>query len=266
VNRQAIHDYIDEHLDEHIAHIQRWVRQKSVSWDNLGVADCAALVADSYRQLGCQEVELIEGKYYPGVWAFYDAGAPLTVHNYCMFDTRTVRQEDWAGDPWSGDIVSQGAFPTVLMGRGSMGAKGPYVAWLNALASIIAVEGKLPINIMFLAEGEEILGSPSYQDFVHRYRHRLAQVDASFCPSSTQGPTGAVSIGLGLKGMVVVELTASGASWGFGPKRTVHSAAGALVDSPPFRLAAALATLVDAEGRIPGAQQRLAQCPATGRD
>ena len=41
-----------------------------------------------------------------------------------------------------------------------MGAKGPYVAWLNALEAIIAVEGKLPVNIMFLAEGEEILGSP----------------------------------------------------------------------------------------------------------
>ena len=46
VNREAIHRYIDEHIDEHVAHIQAWVRQKSVSWDDLGVADCAELVAE----------------------------------------------------------------------------------------------------------------------------------------------------------------------------------------------------------------------------
>jgi len=130
-----------------------------------------------------------------------------------------------------------------------MGAKGPYVAWLNALASIIAVEGTLPINIIFLAEGEEILGSPSYQAFVERYRHRLQRVNASFCPASTQNASGGVSVGLGLKGMIVVELTASGANWGYGPARTVHSSTGGLIDSPPFRLAAALATLVEPSGR-----------------
>ena len=61
----------------------------------------------------------------------------------------------------------------MLIGRGAIGAKGPYVAFLNALSSIIAVEGTLPVNIMFLAEGEEIMGSPTYREFVERYRDRL---------------------------------------------------------------------------------------------
>jgi acetylornithine deacetylase/succinyl-diaminopimelate desuccinylase-like protein len=130
-----------------------------------------------------------------------------------------------------------------------MGAKGPYVAWLNSLEAIRAVEGTLPFNIMFLAEGEEILGSPTYRQFVEERRDRLAQVDLSFCPSSTQSPNGTVSVGLGLKGMVVLQLTASGDAWGYGPKTTVHSSTASLVDSPPFRLAVALASMVDAEGR-----------------
>lgn len=249
MNRSAIFAHIDAHLEEHIAHIQSWVRQPSVSWDDLGVAECATLVADSYRRLGCQTVEIIEGRYYPGVFAEYDAGAPLTVHNYCMFDTRTVRPEQWSFDPFGAELVARGPYPKVLVGRGSMGAKGPYVAWLNALASIVAVEGTLPINILFLAEGEEILGSPTYQQFVERYRHRLERVDASFCPASTQTAAGVVSVGLGLKGMIVVTLTATGAGWGSGPARTIHSSAGGLVDSPPFRLAAALASLVEPDGR-----------------
>jgi len=249
VNREAIHRYIDDHLDEHVAHVQQWVRQKSVSWDNLGMRESAELVAQSYRDLGCQEVEIVEGRYHPGVWAHYDAGAPLTVHNYCMFDTRTVQPMGWKHDPWEAELVPMGPYSKVLVGRGSMGAKGPYVAWLNALSAIIAVEGTLPVNIMFLAEGEEIMGSPSYADFVERYADHLQSVDASFCPSCTQTAGGTVSVGLGLKGMVVVELTASGAAWGRGPVNTVHSSVASLVDCPPFRLAQALATLTDQEGR-----------------
>ena len=248
MNCEAIHRYIDEHLDEHIAHIQKWVRQPSVSWDNLGTRKAAEMVAESYRNLGCQEVEVIEGRYHPGVWAYYDAGAPTTVHNYCMIDTRTVQPKGWNYDPWGAELVPMGPYPKVLVGRGAMGAKGPYVAWLNALSAIIAVEGTLPMNIMFLAEGEEIMGSPSYAGFVERYADRLKNVDASFCPACAQTPGGTVSVGLGLKGMVVVELTASGESWGRGPVNTVHSSVASLVDCPPFRLAQALSTLTDDEG------------------
>ncbi len=256
MNREAIHRYIDQHLDEHVAHVQRWVRQPSVSWDNpcpegrrIGVAECAELVAQSYRELGCREVEVVAGRFHPGVWAFYDAGAPVTVHNYCMFDTRTVRREQWSHDPWGAELVPAGPYPKVLMGRGAMGAKGPYVAFLNALAAIIAVEGRLPVNVMFLAEGEEIMGSPTYRQLVERYRDRLQSVSASYCATAAQAPDGRVSVGLGLKGMIVVELTASGDAWGRGPASTIHSMAAALVDSPPFRLAQALASLTDSEGR-----------------
>ena len=248
MQREHVFHYIDEHIDGHVAHIQQWVRQKSVSWDNLGMAQCAELVADSYRQLGCQEVELIQGRFYPGVWAYYDAGAALTIHNYCMYDTRTVNEKEWTQDPWGAELMPLGSYPKVLVGRGAIGAKGPYVAWLNALASIIAVEGTLPVNIMFLAEGEEILGSPTYRQFVEQYAGRLQNVKASFVPAMAQSATGTVSVGLGLKGMVVIELTASGEAWGRGPAHTIHSSLASLVSSPPFRLAKALACLVDKNG------------------
>lgn len=249
MNRGAIQRHIDEHLDEHVEHIQRWVRQPSVSWDNLGVEACAEVVAQSYRDLGCQEVEVIAGRFHPGVWAYYDAGAPVTIHNYCMFDTRTVDPAGWTHDPWGAELVSMGPHPKALVGRGAMGAKGPYVAFLNALSAIVAVEGSLPVNIMFLAEGEEIMGSPTYNAFVERYRDRLNDVSLSYCATGSQGADGSVNLGLGLKGMIVLQLTASGAAWGYGPKTTIHSSAASLVDSPPFRLAQALATLTNPDGR-----------------
>lgn len=251
MDRKKIFTYIEEHQKDHIAHIQRWIRQKSVSWDmkEEDMIHAAHLVAQSYKDLGCKEVEIIEGRFHPGVWAYYDAGAPVTIHSYCMYDTRPANPSEWNFDPWGAKLVPMGDFPKVLVGRGAMGAKGPYVAWLNALASIIVIEGKLPINIMFLAEGEEILGSPSYRGFVENYADRLNTVDASFVPSMTQAANGCVSVGLGLKGMVVIELTASGESWGHGPENTIHSMMASLVDCPPFRLAQALVCLTDDEGR-----------------
>jgi acetylornithine deacetylase/succinyl-diaminopimelate desuccinylase-like protein len=251
MNREKIFEYIEAHQEDHIAHMQRWIRQKSVSWDmkDEDMIHAAHLVAQSYKDLGCKKVEIIEGRFHPGVWAHYDVGAQVTIHNYCMFDTRPANFAEWSFNPWGAELVQIGDFPKVLVGRGAMGAKGPYVAWLNALASIIAVEGELPLNIMFLAEGEEILGSPSYRGFAEKYKEQLKSVDASFVPSMTQASDGTVFIGLGLKGMVVVELTASGESWGFGPKNPVHSMMAPLVDCPPFRLTKALACLTDAEGR-----------------
>src|SRR6187402_1470793 len=84
--------------------------------------------------------------------------------------------------------------------------------------------------------------------FVERYRERLKTVAASYCATGAQGTDGAVNVGLGLKGMIVVELTASGATWRHGPKASIHSSAAGLVSSPPFRLAQALATLTDKNG------------------
>lgn len=248
MDRESIHRHIDDHIDDHVERVQQWVRQPSVSWDNHGVAECAELVARSYRDLGCTEVEVIDGRFHPGVWAFYDAGAPLTIHSYCMFDTRPVQPKDWKYDPWGAELVPMGSHPKVLVGRGALGAKGPYVAFLNALKSIIAVEGNLPVNIAFLAEGEEIMGSPTYNQFVEQHKEKLQLASASYCATSAQDSGGVVNVGLGLKGMVVIELTASGAAWGRGPVATVHSAAAPLLDSPPFRLAQALATMTDEHG------------------
>ena len=246
----AVACHIDAHLDAHVAAVQRWVRQRSVSWDTHdgGVRAMAELAADDLRALGCREVEVVEGRFHPGVWAWFDAGADVTLHTYAMLDTRPAPTAGWRFDPWGGTLEGVDGFPRVLVGRGALGAKGPFVAFLNALRSILAVHGTLPVNLMVLAEGEEIMGSPSYTGFVERYRHRLQHVHASYCPTSAQLPGHRVSVGLGLKGMVVVELSATGERWQGAPRRSVHSSAAGFVHGPPWRLAQALASLTGPDG------------------
>ena len=157
----AVYRHIDANLDAHLANLQRWMRQPSISAQNVGVRDMAKMVRDDFKALGFHEAEIVETKGHPGVWGYYDAGAETTLMVYMMYDVQPVEPEDWRSPPFEANVVEtqQGQ---AIMARGATNQKGPQRAFLNALASILAVEGNLPVNIMVTAEGEEELGSPNY--------------------------------------------------------------------------------------------------------
>jgi acetylornithine deacetylase/succinyl-diaminopimelate desuccinylase-like protein len=260
---EPIYKYIDDHLDESISRLAEYIRQPSVSvGDGSGMRECAALVADHYRRLGATEVQLVDTETYPGVWGYYDAGAPLTIVNYNMYDVRSVGDRSaWSHEPFEPTIDALGDFPAVMYGRGALVPKGPDIAWLSALEAIRAVTGTLPVNIMFLAEGDEILGSQSYAGLIDRFRQRLAGIDGLVYLRGTQNRAGEITMTLGYKTIITFELTASGASWGRGPtEHAAHSATRPIVDSPALRLVQALGTLYDASGElhIPGWASMLA--------
>ncbi len=242
--------YLEENKPRHIERIQRLIRQPSVSTEDLGVEECAELLVEQHLEVGCQEAEIIQTGGLPGVWAAYDAGAPKTIVVYANFDTRPVLpSEKWEHPPFGGTITTMGSSGRVLMGRGAMSYKGPYGAWLNTLEALIAVEGTLPVNVMMLLEGDEILGSPYYKDMFAKYRDRLEKADASLSPGASQGANGTVGMTLGYKGMIYAELTASGDRWGRGPQGApLHGMTKSVVDSPVWRLVHALSTLTEPDG------------------
>ena len=242
--------YLESNKPRHIQRIQRLVQQPSVSTEDLGVRECAELLVEYHRELGCQEAELVETDGLPGLWAYYDAGAPKTIIVYGNFDTAPVLpHQRWEHPPYGGVVTSNAQYEKVLVGRGALSYKGPYAAWLNALEALIAVEGTLPVNVMTLLEGDEILGSPYFRDMYARYRHRLATADASLSPGAAQDSSGRVSMNLGYKGMIYAEIVASGLSWGRGPQGTpLHGMTKSVVDSPVWRLVHALSTLTEPDG------------------
>lgn len=252
MNRQAIYDHIDAHLDDTVTMIQEYVRQPSISVSGTGLRECAELVAGYYRDLGCQEVEIIESNGAPGVWAYYDAGAPKTIVNYNMYDTNAVGNEaDWEHPPFSGELDSRGDFPQVIYGRGSLVPKGPYAAWLSALKSIIATQGTLPVNIAFLAEGDEILGSPNYASFIDKYRDKLQGIEGCLYLRAAQNLEGELPLVLGYKGLLTFEVEVAGGDWGGPSAGPVHSANKPIVDSPVWRLVQALASMTTEDGNTP---------------
>jgi acetylornithine deacetylase/succinyl-diaminopimelate desuccinylase-like protein len=242
-----VYAYIEQHKDAHLEQLRRWVRQPSVSAQNIGIRQMAELVRDDLRKLGFKETQLVPTKGHPGVWGFYDAGAPKTLAVYMMYDVQPVDTVGWQVPGFEGALVDH-QFGKALMARGAVNQKGPERAFLNALESIIALRGSLPVNLMVLAEGEEELGSPHLPELVARYSQRLRGAAGVIFPSTGQNPGGVMELSLGNKGIVYFELEAAGDSSG-GPMRSeIHGSLKAIVDAPALRLAHALASLTSPDG------------------
>ncbi len=249
-----IYAHIDAHQAEHVANIQRWLRQPSISTEKKGIPEMAGLVRDDLKALGFQEAALVPTSGHPGVWGYYDAGAAKTLLIYMMYDVQPVEPADWRSPPFEAAVVDH-ELGKAIIGRGATNQKGPERAFLNALASIIAVRKKLPVNLMVAMEGEEELGSPHYPEMVDKFEARMKTASGVFFPFLSQNPDGSTSMFLGVKGILYFELEAKGGAWGGPSKAEIHSSYKTLVDAPAWRLTQALASLTSADGnsiQVPG--------------
>jgi acetylornithine deacetylase/succinyl-diaminopimelate desuccinylase-like protein len=107
-----------------------------------------------------------------------------------------------------------------------------------------------------VCEGEEEIGSPHLGEVV-RNPELLAELKKCigvFMPEAGQDRDGGVTVSLGAKGVVELELVSTGEKWGRGPKHDVHSSLEAAVDSPTWHLVQALSTLVKADGHTPAVE------------
>jgi len=250
----AVYQYIDENQEEHLSALQRWLRQPSISAQNVGINEMAEMVRGDLAAIGFQETALVETDGHPGVWGYFDAGAEKTLMVYMMYDVQPVNEADWRSPPFEAKLVDH-ELGTALMARGATNQKGPQRAFLNALESILAVEGKLPVNLMITAEGEEELGSPHYPQIVDAYADRLATAEGVIFPFNSQQADGSVNMILGVKGIVYFEAEAQGGDWGGPAEAEIHGSYKAIVDSPVWRLVKALSTLVSEDGNtilVPG--------------
>jgi acetylornithine deacetylase/succinyl-diaminopimelate desuccinylase-like protein len=247
---ERLRAYLQEHLDEHVENLAEWIRHPSESTsERNGVSACAEAIRATYGELGCREAAVVDtGDDHPGVWAYYDAGAEQTIGCYGFFDTYGVDGQ-WTHEPYEAETGSLPDFPRVIFGRGAS-VKGPYRAWLNALEALKAVEGELPVNVVFLMEGAEMLGSPNFRRIADAAGERLGEIEAFVSPRPAESlGTSEVAFTLGYKGMVTFDLTAAGSAWGRGPQNgTIYGNGKSVIDSPTHRLILALASLMGPDG------------------
>jgi acetylornithine deacetylase/succinyl-diaminopimelate desuccinylase-like protein len=236
--------------DEGVRRLQDWVRQPAIAAENRGMSEGCELMMHLARDAGFEQVTRVDTDGHPGVFATLDAGAARTIGIYFMYDVKQADPSEWTSPPFNAYLVDKPGFGKVLMGRGAVNQKGPQAAFLAALHAIRGSGKKLPVNLVLIAEGEEEIGSPHIQQIARRpeVAAALKRCSGVFMPSASQDPDGNVTVSLGAKGVVELELVASGEKWGRGPGKDVHSSNRARLDSPAFHLVQALNTLVTADG------------------
>ena len=246
----AIRAEIAKRHAEGVARLQEWIHQPSIAAENRGMNEGCDLMMRLAREAGFQQVVRVPSDGQPGVFATLDAGAPRTVGLYFMYDVKQVDPAEWSSPPWDAALVDKPGFGKVVVGRGAVNQKGPEAAFLAALHAIHGTGRKCPVNLVLVAEGEEEIGSPHFRQIVRRpeVSAALQRCSGVFMPAASQDPDGTVTVSLGAKGVVELELVASGEKWKRGPAKDVHSSNRARLDSPAFHLVQALATLVTAEG------------------
>lgn len=243
-----VYAYVEKNYAAHLAKLQEFVRQKSISSQNIGMRKCANLLAGYIRDLGAK-TELAETDGYPVVFGKYDVGAPRTLLIYCLYDVVYVVEEEWSSPPFAANLVQIPVIGRAIIGRGVANQKGPLCALINAMESIIAVRGKLPVNVLFAIEGEEEISSPHLGQFVSRYMNQLKQANACFFPTFSQSRSGNPIVTLGNKGIVYMELHVDGKNLKRGPHEfDLVSYHQNIVEGPVWYLVEALATLTDRNG------------------
>ncbi|HEV2273574.1 MAG TPA: M20/M25/M40 family metallo-hydrolase [Acidobacteriaceae bacterium] len=262
---RKVYAYIDGHIDEHVENLQRWIRQPSISNSGEGIPESAEMVKGFFDQLGCQQTRVYDvgiteygSPGNPVVYAKCDEGAPKTLVIYWMYDTMPVTQPDnWVAPPFEARIVDgktaglDPAFKKVLIGRGATNSKGPQMSQWNALMSMKVVMGKLPVNLIFVAEGDEERMDIGLRKFVKDHPDLFKGGDAMLV-FGQQAESGAGGLMGGSEGCVYVELTTSGKSWGRGPIQSdIHGSNKRSVDSPAWRHIKMLGSLVSDDGNTP---------------
>ncbi len=244
---------IEKQHEASVKRLQTWVRQPSIAAENRGMKEGNELMKELLREAGFANVTTIPSDGQPGVYATLDAGAPKTLGIYYMYDVKQADPAEWSSPPFEAALVDKPGLGKVLVGRGAVNQKGPEATFLAALHAIRAAGKKLPVNFVFVAEGEEEIGSPHFPQIVRKpeIQEAFAKTIGVFMPFASQDLEGTVTTFYGAKGVVELELVSSGARWGRGPKRDVHSSNKARLDSPAWHLVEALATLVSPDGNEP---------------
>lgn len=249
----AIRAEIEKRHDEAVRRLQTWIRQPSIAAENRGMNEGCELMIEMLREAGFSDVKKMPTDGQPGVFATLDAGARKTLGLYFMYDVKQADPAEWSSPPFEAALLDKAGLGKIMMGRGAVNQKGPEATLLAAFHAMRGAGRKLPINLVFVAEGEEEIGSPHFPQVVRssEVAAALKKCSGVFMPYASQGLDGGVSMFLGAKGVIECQLTSSGQRWGRGPRKDVHSSNKARLDSPAWHLVEALASLVSPDGNDP---------------
>ena len=237
-------DFINTNRDRYVDELKAYLAIPSISalpQHQPDVRRCADWTADEMRRIGMQNVRLIDTPGFPVVYGdWLDAPGAPTILFYGHYDVQPVDPlELWESPPFEA-TVRDGE----LYARGAADDKGQVFMHFKAIEAHLKQNGRLPVNIKVILEGEEEVGSANLDDFVKAHKDEL-NADVVVISDSPMFDRGIPSICYGLRGLVYFQIDLRGT------KTDLHSGSfGGAVANPAFVLANVLAQMKDRGGRI----------------
>jgi len=237
-------DFINTNRDRFLAELKDYLAIPSVSSlaeHREDMRRAAEWTAKQLRDIGLQNVHLAETPGHPIVYGEW-LGAPgaTTMLIYGHYDVQPVDPIDqWTTPPFEATVRDND-----LYARGAADDKGQVFMHVKALEAHLKQNGRLPVNVKVMIEGEEEVGSEHLDDFIRAEKERLA-CDVVVISDTPMFARGVPSICYGLRGLVYAQIDLRGT------KTDLHSGSfGGAVANPANVLALVLAQMKDRSGRI----------------
>ena len=238
------YNYAQQHAANFRDQLIDWLKIPSVSTDPLHKADiqsAANWLAADMRRIGLNNVQILPTDGHPVVYAdWLEAGADApTVLVYGHYDVQPAVIEDgWDGDPFTPRTEGD-----KLYARGATDDKGQVMIQMKAAEAMLET-GNCPVNLKYLIEGEEEIGSPHLADFIKAHKEMLA-ADMCVISDTTIKSVDQPSLVYSLRGLVTMEVVVTG------PKHDLHSGGyGGMIHNPAQAIAEIITTLHNDDGSV----------------
>jgi len=247
---------------QYLKELKSFLSIPSISSDperRIDVVNAANHTAELLSNAGCSDIAIHFTKGHPIVTGsiISDPDKP-TILIYGHYDVQPVDPLDlWDHDPFDAFIKDD-----TIIARGSADDKGQVFMHFKAAEAFMKVNGKLPINLKFIVEGEEEVASPNLAKFLSENKELLS-ADIVFISDTAMWAQGQPAITYGLKGLAYMELELTG------PNHDLHSGEyGGAVANPAEILSRMIAQTKDADGRIqiPGFYDKVIEIDANERE
>jgi acetylornithine deacetylase/succinyl-diaminopimelate desuccinylase-like protein len=260
---QAALTYAQEHQTDILSNLEALLRIPSISTfteHNATMQQAAQWLANKLIDVGLENVSILPTAGHPVVYADWLHAGPNapTLLVYGHYDVQPVDPvEEWLTPPFEPTIKGDN-----LYCRGATDDKGQLYTHVAAVEAYLKSGGQMPLNIKFMLEGEEEIGSLNLEDFMGEHKDLLKADAAVLSDTHMQDPQTPILVA-GVRGLIYTEIHLRGS------RQDLHSGAyGGVVENPLNAMAKLLAALHDNNGRvaIPGFYDQVAEVPPDVRD
>lgn len=233
-------DYVSKNRDRFLQDFRTVLKQPSVSAIGEGVEDCAKIVRKQMEAAGIKAKILPVKNGNPVVYGEAKSkSSSKTLLLYGHYDVQPVEPlEKWVSGPFDAKMSGR-----KIVSRGAADSKNNVVSFIKATESFLKATGDVPLNLKFIVEGEEEIGSPHLPGFVDENAEPL-KADSVVCYDGDMATDGRSKFELGVKGLLYVELRCKKA------KEDLHSSYAPLAENPAWRLVWAMNTIKGPDDRI----------------